>query len=266
MRIVLSGIAMLLIIGCHGSLTYTAAELEAFQGKELVIELRYRTRAGEQCSFYIAPKRDSSAVPSPLVIVYPGIISCAADWVAFAAGAPDSEAGFVLIDYPGRGKNGGIMRPRYLYESSAGAVSALAAHLDLKEERLTGDLKLLGHSFGGGAALQYATRTTPTRIVLVATFTTMHRLLATRFGPLAWFIPDGLDNEAALKLLSQRSQRPDVVIIHGSDDTSVPVAMGRALAGLYPDWIVYHELEGQDHTRLLKEADMLIYESLFAGE
>ena len=158
------------------------------------------------------------------------------------------------------------MRPKYLYESSSGAVSALAAHLNLNETRLMADLVLLGHSFGGGAALQFATRLTPKCVVLVATFTTMHRLLTARYGPLAWFIPDGLDNEEALKELSQKPHRPAVVIIHGSDDASVPVAMGRHLAGLYPEWIVYHELEGQDHMGILKEADALIYEALCPGK
>ncbi len=65
-------------------------------------------------------------------------------------------------------------------------------------------------------------------------------------------------------LLCRRSRRPAVVIIHGSADETVPVKMGRDLAGLFPGWIVYHEIEGADHVGILKTSEALIFEALFS--
>jgi len=58
-------------------------------------------------------------------------------------------------------------------------------------------------------------------------------------------------------LLCRRSRRPAVVIIHGSVDETVPVKMGRDLAGLFPGWIVYHEIAGADHVGILKTSEAL---------
>jgi pimeloyl-ACP methyl ester carboxylesterase len=62
------------------------------------------------------------------------------------------------------------MHPKYLVESSFGAPKALGLHLNVKQNDLTRRLRLLGHSFGGGAALQFAAAVDAERIVLIATF------------------------------------------------------------------------------------------------
>jgi fermentation-respiration switch protein FrsA (DUF1100 family) len=121
----------------------------------------------------------------------------------------------------------------------------------------------LGHSFGGGAALQFASHIEAERIVLIATFSTLHRIIWKKYGPLAWLVPDRMDNRKRLEELHRRLKRPAVVIIHGTDDHTVPVEMGRDLAALFPEWIVYHEIEGGDHVGVLKTHEAMIFRALF---
>ena len=253
----------MLMVGCRGHLKYSNSDIRSFEARKTGVELVYETRSGKQFAYYIPPKQGPEHPPEQLVIVYPGIASRALDWVEFADHAPLKEAAFLLIDYPGRGKNRGLMRPKYLADSSFGALKALGVHLDVEQKELTRHLRLLGHSFGGGAALQFASRVDAERIVLIATFNTLHRIIWKKYGPLAWLMPDRMDNKGRLKELSQRLNRPEVVIIHGTDDQTVPVEMGRDLAGLFPEWIVYHEIEGGDHVGILKTHEALIFRALF---
>jgi pimeloyl-ACP methyl ester carboxylesterase len=249
--------------GCRGHLKYTTTEIRSFEARESGAVVVYEARAGEQFAYYIPPKCMPQHPPEQLVIVYPGIASRALDWVEFADHAPVKRAGFLLIDYPGRGKNRGLMRPKYLADSSFGALKALGVHLNVEQKALTRHLRLLGHSFGGGAALQFASHVDVERIVLIATFSTLHRIIWKKYGPLAWLMPDRMDNKECLKKLSQRLNRPGVVLIHGSRDETIPVEMGRDLAGLFPEWIEYHEIEGGDHVGILKTHEALILQALF---
>jgi predicted alpha/beta hydrolase family esterase len=250
--------------GCNIHLPYTASEIASFEGREFGDELTYQTRAGRQNAFYVPPKDGPERAPERLVIMYPGFLLRALDWLEIVDHAPDPKAGFLLIDYPGRGKCEGSVRPKHLLDSSFGAIEALGLHLNVRQDELTKHLCLLGHSFGCAAALQFAPHVDVERIVLIAPFTTLHRAVYKLYGPLAWLIPDRMDNQERLRELCQRPRRPAVVIIHGSADDTLPVKMGRDLARLFPGWIVYHEIEGADHVGILKISESLIFKALFS--
>ncbi|MCK4389567.1 MAG: hypothetical protein KAV83_04935 [Desulfobacterales bacterium] len=253
-----------LAAGCNSHLPYTASEIASFEAREFGVELTYQTRAGRQNAFYVPPKERPERPPERLVIMYPGIRSLALDWLEMVDHAPDPLTGFLLIDYPGRGKCEGLMRPKHLPEFSFGAIEALGLHLNVLQDELTKHLCLLGHFFGCAAALQFAPHVDVERIVLIAPFTTLHRAVYKLYGPLAWLMPDRMDNRKRLRELRQRPRRPALVIIHGSADDTIPVKMGRDLAGLFPGWIVYHEIEGADHAGILKTSEALIFEALFS--
>jgi pimeloyl-ACP methyl ester carboxylesterase len=255
----------ILAAGCHSPLTYAPSEIALFRAKNSGVELTYQTRAGRQTAFYVPPQKYCDRPPERLVIVFPGIRSRALEWLEMINRASDPDAAFLLIDYPGRGRCEGRMRPRHLVDSSFGALDALADHLNTKQVELTTDLRLLGHSFGCGAALQFACSFKVTRIILIAPFTTLHKAAYRQYGPLAWLIPDRMDNGKWLRELSDRSPCPAVVIIHGSADDVIPVKMGRELADGFPDWIIYHEIAGGDHVGILKTCEALIFQMLFPG-
>ena len=244
---------------------YQQAELDSFLQQQQGRTLSFQTRAGNQTAFYVPPKADPSAPPAPLVICYPGIGTRALDWLWLADRCPDSRAGFLLIDYPGRGLCQGRMRPKYLPESSDGALATLAAQLGVERAALERDTRLIGHSFGTAAALQFACRleTPPRAIVLVAPLTTLHKALFRRFGPLAWLNPDRMDNRAYLTQLHGAPEPPAVAIFHGNADNALPVKMGRQLAALFPKWIRYREIPGVDHVGILRTCGDQFLEALF---
>ena len=75
-------------------------------------------------------------------------------------------------------------------------------------------------------------------------------------------MPDRMDNRKRLADLYVKSPRPGVTIIHGSRDRSIPVSMGRHLAGLFPGWIHYIEVEGAGHVDIYRDRPELVYEAL----
>lgn len=262
-RIVGIGVGMMWLTGCTSNLAYTPSDLTVMDRLPAMTELRFETRAGHQSAFYMPPTSDPDTLPDPLVIAYPGIGSKALDWADLAAESPDDNAGFLLIDYPGRGHCEGRMRPKYLPESTRGALDTLARYLDTPADRLAGRVALLGHSFGCGAALQLAAELKPARIVFVAPFTTLHKALFLKIGPLAWFNPDRMDNREKIREVCGLTPRPEVTLIHGDADASVPVAMGRELAEISAGCVTYREIPGAGHVDVLETAKNIIFEGLF---
>lgn len=262
-RILGAGTGLLWLAGCAPNLAYTPADLTAASRFPVLTELRFHTDAGNQSAFYLPPRAAPMDLPDPLVIAYPGIGSKALDWLDLVADAPDHTAGFLLIDYPGRGNSQGRMRPKHLPESTRGALAALERHLQTTRARLTTNAALLGHSFGCGAALQVAAELKPTRIVLVAPFTTLHKALFLRIGPLAWFNPDRMDNRERLRDICDRALRPTVTLIHGDADATIPVAMARELVRISNDCVDYHEIPRGGHLDVLETGKAIIHQGLF---
>ncbi len=255
---------MIHFFGCHSKLLYTDMEIESFRKGHYGIELFFETRSGKQSAFYIFPENNYRDLPESIIIAYPGIGSKALDWHEFAVHSRDPKTGLLLIDYPGRGNSRGMMRPKYLPESTSGALGALKKFLAIEQGHdVSNHLSLLGHSFGCAAALQMAQQLNPDRIVLVAPFTTLRKALFKKVGPLAWLNPDKMDNRKWLKNLCKQANPPLITIIHGTNDQTVPVQMGRELANQSDGCVVFHEIEGAAHMDILNIAEDLIIKALF---
>jgi len=251
--------------GCHPKLLYTEMEIGSFRSKNSGVELFFKTRSGQQSAFYIFPENNHRNLPEFLVIAYPGIGSRALDWKDIINHGRHPETGFLLIDYPGRGNCEGLMRPKFLPDSTLGALTALKDYLNIEQDHhFTSHLILLGHSFGCAAALQIAPRMNPDRIVLIAPFTTLRKALFKKVGPLAWLNPDQMDNRQQLKELCAQPNPPLITIIHGTGDQSVPVEMGRELATQSEGCVVYYEIKGADHGDILKLSEELILKAILA--
>ena len=251
------------IIGCQSKLPYTETEMGSFRSGNTGVELFFESRSGKQSAFYIFPKNNDQNLPEFLVIAYPGIGSRALDWQETVNRCKHPEAGFLLIDYPGRGNCEGLMRPRYLPESTIGALSALKKYLKIENDRqFHSHTFLLGHSFGCAAALQTAAQLNPDRIVLIAPFTNLRKALFKKIGPLAWLNPDQMDNRKRLKELCSQPNPPVITIIHGTNDLSIPIEMGRTLAAQSEGCVVFHEIEGAGHNDILKTSRDLILRSI----
>ena len=251
---------VILFNGCLKSIPYESEQLENFFDRKENIQLSFETDKGKQVAFYVAPLIKPDSIPDKIAILYPGINAVALGWWNFIRLEDDPVAGYLLIDYPGRGLSQGLMNPEENYKNTEGALKALAEHFGI--EKVVAELCLMGHSFGTGAALQFAARQKVSRIVLVAPFDTLRNAVAQRSVILAVLMPAQIDNEALLKGILAGDEKPAIIIIHGSRDASLPVEMGRKLADTNREVIEFYEISEGDHVSILTTHRDYIFHSL----
>ena len=250
----------LILSGCMQPILYESSQLSNFDARPENIRLEFVTEKGHQVAFYFPPLNAPQRPPARLNILYPGINSLALNWYPFLNREEDPDAAYLLIDYPGRGLSEGYMRPEDNLRSTEGALKALSNKFG--ETELDAELNLLGHSFGTGAALQFAERSKVSRIVLVAPFNTLRAAVAVRSWFLSIIMPDQIDNRKIIRKILQEKDSPRIAIFHGRLDATLPVAMGRELAAIDPAKIDYFEFANDDHTSVLTTRRNLIFSLL----
>jgi pimeloyl-ACP methyl ester carboxylesterase len=253
------------LTGCQ-QIAYQPIEIDQLSKHEDAIQLSFETSKGKQVAFYIPPRTDAQSIPNPLVIIYPGIGGRALDWLSFVENSPSTTAGYLLLDYPGRGFSEGLMRPRLLPQTSQGALNALKKQLHIDQNALQKNICLCGHSFGCAAALQFAQQIPVKRIVLLAPFTTLHKAMFKKMGPLAYLNPDSLDNRKMIRDLLSRDHPPKITIIHGTLDETIPVEMGRDLVSIDDNNIKYYEIPEGTHMSITEKNRPIAYDALFNSQ
>ena len=180
-------------------------------------------------------------LPAPAVLVMHGWGASAA--MMWPVVPPLHAAGFavLLIDARGHGRSDDeafTSMPRFAEDIAAG-LAWLRTQPAVAPDRMA----LLGHSVGAAAALLHAARQHDVRAVLsLSAFAhpreVMHRLMAARRLPypvLGWYvlrhvqrvIGASFDDIAPLATLAR--VRCPVMLVHGRDDTTVPVGDARRL-------------------------------------
>ena len=251
--------------GCFWKrIPYNQEQLDAFYDRKENTQLIFETDAGQQVAYYIPPLEQPEKIPKKLAILYPGIQSVALDWLKFIRLEDDPKTGFLLIDYPGRGFSEGLMNPAELYEISEGALSTLAKNF--KVNKIDAELCLMGHSFGTGIALQFASRKKVTRIVLVAPFTTLRKAAAQNSYIIWFFMPNQIDNRELIKSILAKESAPQIIIFHGTRDKSIPVGMGRELKEISPNEIEFYAIIDGGHSDILTTYRELIFYSLLGAD
>ncbi|HEX8281594.1 MAG TPA: hypothetical protein VF551_09460, partial [Chthoniobacterales bacterium] len=224
-----------------------------------VVELRYSTIAGAQSAFYL-PRGAEQPIPSRIWVAFPGNGSLALDWLALIARDPNPTNAYLLVDYPGYGRNEGYAAIAANRAVADGALEALEKHLGLSSGELDSRLNIIGHSFGCGAGLDFASRHSANRMVLVAPFTSLREAAVVVVGELlSHLLIENYDNRARLHELAERENPPRIAIFHGTDDDIIPVRMGRELAEAHPAIVQFFPLERGDHlTPLFENADEIL--------
>ena len=231
------------------------------------VELNYTTSQGKQCAFYLPPPAASSSGPERVWVLFVGNGSLALDWTDFAASDPDKRDGFLLIDYPGYGRCEGSAEPENIEESADHAVATLAGHLQMQPEELETKLNVFGHSIGAAAALQFAAHHPVRRVILLSPFTSLRDMARRAIGwPLCWLLRHNFDNRARLAELAARPSPPQVTIFHGTEDTMIPMKMGRSLASMFPKIATFHEVPGATHDSIAFEAETQAFSAMNDGE
>lgn len=237
--------------------------------------LEYRTDQGRQTAFYLPPRGQaaaSGALPAALWVLFVGNGSLALDWEDLLVADPDPDRAFLLVDYPGYGRNAGRAAPASIRQGSEAALAALAARLGRRDAADLANrvprLGTAGHSLGAAVALDFAVaHPAVSRVILLAPFTSLRDMARRTVGwPLSGLLRGNFDNRARLDALAARPSPPppQVVIFHGERDNFIPPAMGRALAAAHPDVARFELVPGANHDDLLLRAESRLRAALDA--
>lgn len=186
----------------------------------------------------------------PVILYFHGNAEAAAHNLPLAAELRARGLGVFLAEYRGYGGLGGSPSEEGLYADGEAALAELARR-GAPHSRVV----LVGRSLGSGVAVELATRHRVAAVVLVSAYTSivdMGRIVAGPLAPLV--VRDRFDSLGKVARV-----RAPLVLLHGSRDDVVPVAMGRRLAAARPDarWV---EISGATHNDVPGLAALLSYE------
>ena len=233
---------------------YIGAYAHAFQPNGW--QLDYTLPFGTQSAYYIP---NGPAEPRRVWVAFCGNGSLALDWLSILKGYPPNGDGFLLVDYPGYGRNSGYASVQSTRATAEAALKALGTRLNREPDRLR--LAVIGHSLGAAAALDFAAHHPVERAVLIAPFTTLREEAARVVGgPLSRILVDNYDNRDNLRTVLARNPGVQIAIFHGTDDDVIPVRMGRELKEQFSS-VEFVPVQGADHVSVLDWArnDIISY-------
>ena len=213
------------------------------------VEINYTVATAKYCAYYIP---STAPLPKRVWIAFCGNGSLALDWMTILREYPGNNDAFLLIDYPGYGKNGGYATIASTRASADAALQALSERLKLNEDQLT--VCTIGHSLGSAVALDFATHHRVQKVVLIAPFTTLREEAATILGGwIARLLIESYDNRANLREVARLNPDARIAIFHGTGDDVIPVGMGRELAHEF-SFVEFFAIEDADHVSVLNHA------------
>jgi pimeloyl-ACP methyl ester carboxylesterase len=174
------------------------------------------------------------------------------------------DAGFsvLAVEYRGWGDSSPLLPS----EASIVADAELGWHELVRREPEPGRRVIYGHSMGSAVAVEIAARRSdpPAHggLILESAFTRgadLAAALSVFGGPVAWLLSPGFDALARIGSVSG-----PVLMLHGTADRTVPLALGRRLFDAAPSPRRFVEFEGGSHSRL-HDDDPMRYHDAFAG-
>ena len=201
-------------------------------------QIDYVLPFGRQAAYYIS---GNGPAPKRIWIAFCGNGSVALDWTGMLRAYPPNGDGFLLVDYPGYGRNAGYATIDSTRATANAALDALTKKIGIGEDRL--ELCVIGHSLGAAAALDFAAHHSVQRVILISPFTTLREEAARIVGPLARLLVENYDNRENLRTMFQHNPNARAAIFHGTRDDLIPIQMGRKLKDEFPR-IDFFPIEG----------------------
>ena len=128
----------------------------------------------------------------------------------------------LIFDYQGFGKSKGVPSEQGTYHDARAALSYLKQRYGLDSDNIV----YFGHSLGTAIALELATSHNPAGLVLVSPFASVRDMSRLVFPllPSSWLVRNKYNSLAHVP-----KARCPVLILHGEQDETVPIAQARKL-------------------------------------
>ena len=246
--VVIALIPLVSLVGCQAKMIYfprpygaeTTARWElSTHGKRI----DYQTSQGKQRAFL----QGNLKTPRNLWIFCGGNGTVALDWSDWLLEHAPKEDAWLLVDFPGYGDCEGAPNPSRTRESLKAAVPLALTEIGRSGDTDPKRLRFFGHSLGAAASLLAATDFKIQKGVLLAPFTSTMDMSRHVTGlPIGFLVWHRFDNAARLNELSKRGPGL-VIILHGTDDESIPVSMSRKLAEREPGVVRLREIPQGRH-------------------
>ncbi|HEX7261819.1 MAG TPA: hypothetical protein VF258_08400 [Luteolibacter sp.] len=188
--------------------------------------------------------------PRNLWIVCGGNGTVALDWSEWIAEHAPGEDAYLLVDFPSYGDCEGAPSPSSISESLKACVPLAMREIGWSGVADSSRLRFFGHSLGSAACLIAATEFRIQRGVMIAPFSSTMAMSRHMTGlPLGFLVWHRYDNAARLAELTSRGPG-EVVILHGTDDESIPVGMSRTLVAAQKNCVRLEEIPGGRHNTI----------------
>lgn len=145
--------------------------------------------------------------------------------------------GVLALDYRGYGDSEGTPSESGVYADARAAYDYLRDSLQVPPGRIV----LYGHSLGSGIAVELATRVEAAALIIEGAFTSVPDRAAEVYPwlPVRWIARNrfpSLERISGLRL--------PVLVIHGRDDSTIPISHGRRLFAAAPEPKAFLEVAG----------------------
>jgi fermentation-respiration switch protein FrsA (DUF1100 family) len=233
--------AIVFALACENSMIYFPTRFPHgnWTLPDRVQEVSFKTQDGETIVAWWFPAENPRAT---LLFSHGngGDITIRAD---FANKLREEGYSVLLYDYRGYGKSTGSPHEAGLYLDSQAAYDYLRNVLQVPASEII----LFGESLGAAVSIDLATKRECAGLVSLSPFTNICEMAwRTLPIPIGWVLRSRYDSIAKIRQL----QTP-LTIVHGTNDTLVPIRMGRELFNAHPGRKQFFEIPGAGHNDLI---------------
>lgn len=186
------------------------------------IVLKRPVDGGDAVAWFVPPLAAFQGKPAPLVIFCHGNAEIIDDQSRIIVGYQQLGFAVLLPEYRGYGRSAGAPSERGIVEDTVYFFDQALSRPEIDAGRIV----IHGRSLGGGVAAGLADQRKPSALILESTFTSAAAMARKYFAP-QFLVKNPLHVDTVLKTLDI-----PVLLMHGSHDSIIPVAHGRALRDL----------------------------------
>ena len=167
-----------------------------------------------------------------------------------------------LFDYRGYGNSEGAPSERGMYLDAEAALEYTKTRTGLEPDE---GIVYFGRSLGAAVAVELATRYPPRALVLESPFTSIQDMASKLHPVVSRLVPLGLIVQSRFDALSKIGQvHKPVMVLHGDQDYTVPIELGRALFEAANEPKVFYVIKGAGHNDTYDVGGVAYFDALRA--